>query len=328
MSANPTSATRAESAKPPGGRVVYLSHWSVIAGLILVIVVTCVSLWRFPLLRPYLAGFGAGLAAFLAPLPGLITPDVRGKWVIAIGLAGIIGLGTWYSSNAIEEERDRLALKVGELGRRLGFQRGALRDGPLPLAIEKLPVNEQQAFLTRAAVNLRTLDLEGRHDSVLNLAEVLGALDPANGHALYYEGQAYFHLRERTKMRGAFQKYLQESDHQADSKDGDAAKCYQRPSGYCRERVAWIEHLMAYDYYREAMISGSQVGTKVSGLGTALSYEQEVLQLRSHGFYRIGSIDSSCELLRELATEIRGLGRDSRAVDVTLARYQAQYGPC
>jgi hypothetical protein len=320
----PTNANESKRAR----MAAYLAHWGVITSLTVMIVAVCVLLWRFPPLRPFLAGFGAGAAAFLAPLPGLLTPAVRGKWLIAVGVASVIGLGTWYSSNTIEEERDSLARKVDQVGQRLRLQRGAFRGGPLALAIKKLPVSEQSMFLLDAANSLKMLYHDGRFDSVLNLAEIVGDLNTGNGHALYFEGEAYRSLGDRTNMRGQLQKYLQESDHRTDSLDGDAARCYQRPGGYCRERTAWIDHLLANDYYREALTSGSQIDREASSLGTAFNYEKHTLAIRPLGFYRLESIESSCELLHDLARELRRLGSNPSDVNLALDRYHRQFGPC
>jgi len=176
-------------------------HWAVIVGLTFIIGLTCIALWRFHAIRPFLAGAGAGLAAFLAPLPGFLTPDTRGKWFIAIFLASLIGVGTWYSTDAIEQERR-------QLDRRLRVHQDVLTRSAV-----LLQGDERSTFILNTAGRLK--ELYGTHDfdSILDITDVLAGLDKNNGHVLYYRGEAYRSLQRGTDMRGSFQKYLQEAAH-------------------------------------------------------------------------------------------------------------------
>lgn len=57
---------------------------------VLIVFLVCVALWEIAWLRPYLAAGGAGLAAFLGPIPGIISPDSRSKWLASgCGLVSI-----------------------------------------------------------------------------------------------------------------------------------------------------------------------------------------------------------------------------------------------
>jgi hypothetical protein len=298
----------------------FMRPWVVVLGIVLLTAVIAISLWHFHGLRPYLAGFGAGVAAFLAPLPGLLTPKMRGKWLLAIGIACLIGLGAWYSADDIERKKDRLELRSDQLDQRLQLQRELFAS-----TIKNLPSDEQAKFVLSAATLLRKLYKQSSFESVLDVAQVLGTVDQENGHALYFLGEGYRSLDERTSMRGALQQYLQAADHHAEAEDGDAAACYQRTSGYCRERTAWINHLMANDYYQEARTSR---GEEASNLGTAFNYEKHVLETRPHGFYHLASIESSCGLLQQIASELRHLGQSTGDIEAVLGRYRVHYGPC
>jgi hypothetical protein len=70
---------------------------------VLVIFMICLVLWRFEVLRPYLATLGAGLAAFLSPLPGLLAPETRGKWTSSVIIAAFIAAGTWFATKDLDD---------------------------------------------------------------------------------------------------------------------------------------------------------------------------------------------------------------------------------
>ena len=54
-------------------------------------------------------------------------------------------------------------------------------------------------------------------------------------------------------MREYFFRYLSvEHSLTLSERDGDGLVCYQREKGYCAERTAWINHLMAIDYRQQA----------------------------------------------------------------------------
>jgi hypothetical protein len=292
-----------------------IRYWPIVLGLAVLFVVACISLWRFPFLRPYVAGFGAAFAALLSPLLALIPPKGRSDWILIGVIAGLIGLGTWYSMDAIERDRDALQSRIGQLNERRERQQQAYAT-----TLKALPDSDRAIFILGAARQMRQLYAQSKFEPVLDLAALLADVDQENGHALYYEGEAYRSLGSRTFMRGALQRYLAAADRHVEAEKGPAAECYEHPSGYCGERTAWINHLMANDYYNESPTSNN--------LGTAFKYEQQVLAIRPQGFYGLKTIKSSCDLLQRIADGIRGSGQNLQSVLEVLQRYRAKNGPC
>jgi hypothetical protein len=101
-------------------------------------------------------------------------------------------------------------------------------------------------------------------------------LDPRNGHGLYYAGevkriknQSLFTpksclIEEKfigspqslDEYEDAFNRYIDiEKALPENERAGNysAETCYQRVSGYCPQRTAWIHHLLANDLYVQAM---------------------------------------------------------------------------
>ena len=99
-------------------------------------------------------------------------------------------------------------------------------------------------------------------DCVSGLATVFLEIDQDNGHGLYFSGETWRVKAKQdptradfflSKMRAFFFRYLaSESNLTLSERDGDGAVCYQREKGYCAERTAFINHLVAIDYYQQA----------------------------------------------------------------------------
>jgi hypothetical protein len=298
-----------------------LSRWWIVLGLILLIVVVCMSLWHFGWLRPYLAGLGAGLGAFITPLPALLEPGTRGKWQIAVGLACVVGLGTWYSADAIQRERDHLESQAVQIERRFQAQREGIESW-----LKRLSAEQQSGFLLYGQGQLLSLYRKRQFQAVVDLAQLLAAVDQGNGHAFYFEGEGYRSMARRTDMRGAFRRYLQVADHHPESRQGDAYTCSQRPAGYCGERTEWVSHLMANDYLRQARTG--LPAQAVTSLASALDYERRVLSTRPKGFELEGTMASSCAVLQEIASQLAMLHQRRPEVEALLESYRAQFGPC
>lgn len=127
-------------------------------------------------------------------------------------------------------------------------------------------------------------------DCIDGLAEVLLQDDQENGHGLYFSGEVQrvrasqdpshtdFH---RGLMRERFQRYIDtEHDLPLSERDGYGAACYLREKGYCAERTAYINHLMAIDYYRQGQ-EATNKEIKIQRLGLASErVEQALLFIR------------------------------------------------
>ncbi len=132
------------------------------------------------------------------------------------------------------------------------------------------------------------------------------ALDPDNGHALYYQGELIRLMRQdlftpqgciQSKTAAAqadlspyendFYRYLDNvRDLPAGETGGDSGVtiCYSRPRGYCPQRTAWIEHLLAIDLLAEAAVT-DDVTVRREKLTASLKHAREALRLYPpHGF--------------------------------------------
>lgn len=132
-----------------------------------------------------------------------------------------------------------------------------------------------------------------------DIAKLL-AIDPDNGHALYYRGAVLrlshpelFTAEGCIKQITAasqvtidpyendFYRYLDNESGLPPQETGgstDVKICYQRPHGYCPQRTAWISHLLANDLYAEAM-ANTDSSIKIQDLEFALKYVNEAKTL-------------------------------------------------
>lgn len=134
---------------------------------------------------------------------------------------------------------------------------------------------------------------------------VILELDPKNGHGLYFSGEAK-RIKNQSLFtskscvipegladnRGAldayesdFYRYLDIEKSLPESETGgdySAETCYARASGYCPQRTAWINHLLANDLYREAALS-TDPAIKAEQLRRALSFAETAAQLYRDG---------------------------------------------
>jgi hypothetical protein len=256
-----------------------------------------VWLWEIDWHRSALVGIGAGLVAFLGPLPGLLTPEARERWLVLVFVSCLIGLGSWYSFERVEQEKR-------EIEGDLAFEHRLL---------ERVPTESKDAICLAAARPLQAL-LNGSHEyeRIRREATELSALCPGNGHALYFFGEASRILGTEGDMLTGFKAYLFNADkHRAEADNGDADACYARPSGFCAERAAYVDHLLAnYFFVRATRVNGQ---AKWQPLEEVVTHELSMQSRRDIGFHADETILDSVDLLRRTAAALKDAGGDPSA---------------
>jgi hypothetical protein len=250
-------------------------------------------LWQLaPEIHAYVVAAGAALATFLAPLPAILSPTAKRRWDFVILISAMVGICVWFGAENMASEAA------------LEHNRRTLQHGALTAAILGLPEASRGPIMLSLAQTMKRTFHAQQFESVLDLTDIIRTVDADNGHALYYAGEAYRRIHNRTDLREALQHYLAEAGRQRDALDGDAARCYERPHGYCAERTAWVNHLMANDYLDEAGAPFRSIDR--DALLTSFRYEHHVLQIRPLGFYRLGTIRSSCDVISLIRPKLHG----------------------
>lgn len=185
-----------------------------------------------------------------------------------------------------------------------------LRSQLLRSGSDKPGVIRTSARTMRQRLNLQDFDC------VLNLATVLLEVDQNNGHGLYFSGEVWRAEAKRNliqadisrgKMRSFFFRYLDyEPNLTPSDRDGNADVCYERENGYCAERTAWINHLMAYDFYQQAQATAKKEN-KIHYLQRAMKFVKN--DLKFGGF---DQIIPSPTLKHDIQEELESLTHHSR----------------
>jgi len=156
----------------------------------------------------------------------------------------------------------------------------------------------------------------------------LSAFDKDNGHALYYGGEIARKTGAADKGHALFQAYLAaEATLGATARSGGIgiAAC-QTPKGYCRQRTAWIDRLLATDLYQDTLAKKKAArpgANKTSGAGRqdsaaaaafaddfrkALGYACDALKLYGSELRDRQQLAPTTKLVAELKTELGGQG--------------------
>lgn len=314
----------------------YVSPLSALTLLgVIAIFALCVTLWDVGWLRPYLAAGGAGLAAFLGPIPGIVSPESRTKWLLSIFVAALITAGTWLATRDLEDRLDGMreaaldaerAATAAREATAAAREADAAHDAFVTKVLIGLPPAGRKGLFESAPRKLWSVYNDKRrdhktpdtkdHQIVLDMALMLLEVDRENGHALYYAGEAYAKLGNFAEMIRLLQHYLASAEkYPADAATGSADDCYKRPNGYCAERVGWVSHLLADRYLNEALTLSD--GERAIKLAQAFDYEEKAVRIKKwppehhHPGFDTGGITpgySSCKILLTVAGEQRRLG--------------------
>ena len=310
---------------PSGERLKSLFRRRVTIAILVAIVAVCFSLlWYFIApLRPYLVPIGTALGALFAAIPGLVTEDTRGRWIPAILGSVVVGLVTWYTTLNLETklEQKQGDLETTQKELKTVERRYQTLEHDVRNIVLALPEEERQAVILQASRALayayRTDVLEKQrpedrtYEQVDDLVKFMLSIDRSNGHALYYAGQA----KRARKMKDVYQddwfRYLEaENSLPADSEERSGSTsisaCEKNPRGYCRQRTAWIQHLLANDYFEDGRKAADQK-KKRDGYQIALKYARATLTNFPGGFRGSGQGIPTTDLQRLLEEELKKL---------------------
>jgi hypothetical protein len=267
-------------------------------------------LWEVTWLRPYLAAFGAGAAAFLGPLSGIISPEARTKWLSSILIAGLIAAFTWFGTADLDAR-----LKTAET-RNTSYLRAFEK------VLKESDGEAQNSVLKAAGSVCRHLYREKQPQAVLDLALLILSVRPNNGHGLYFAAEAHRDMHDLGSAVGRLQNYIALADREVNASVGDAEACYARANGFCAERTGWVLHLLANHFVNDAQTL--EADERQQALWDAFRQEKRNLELVKWNraaekdaladvgqpFRKQGTVRSSCEILRIVERELKTLGQD------------------
>lgn len=295
----------------------YMNLWSVLtlAAVALIIVVGAL-LWDRVDLRPALATIGAGLAAFLAPIPSIISPDLRGKWLVSILVSALIAAGTWFATldlaNHLQESKDQVA----QLSQRLDRHKDAV------FTLLRTAKPETIAGIEKEAASLlKSLFHAHEYDEVLDVALPLLKLDLNNGTSLSYVAYAYRQKGDFGRAKAYLENYLALASGIDSAWHGAQKDCYDDAAGFCGERTGWVSHLRAAIAVREAE-QEANTAKKLKYYSEASEHEMRNVRIVKWG--RPGKDEgfdasdeekmSSCDVLQRTVDGLSKLGESTKVV--------------
>lgn len=210
--------------------------------------------WEHEEWQPFVSAAAGGLAALLAALTQLLKDDeAAAKWVLTIGAVSFSAAFSWYTTTNLTKKvaaQTELAL---ERESRLELLRDDIID-----YVRALPKDHGDGVIAAAGTKLRDRYnnalsrkpplLPREFDSSEDIIYMLNRLDQTNGHAIYISGEIERVLGGVSKGRQRFYEYLGVEKGSTRAGDVGVAGC-RNARGYCRERTAWIYHLLANDFY-------------------------------------------------------------------------------
>jgi len=235
---------------------------------------------------------GTALATLFGAIPGLISEKSRGRWIYAVVGTAFVGLLQWYSTSELE---DRLKITGNELHKAQLLREDVKNftipsDGKLFVNLASVLDREWQTSVLARQPSQRDY---GHIDEITSF---MLSVDPNNGHALYYNGQE----KRARKMLGSSQedffKYLEVEHGLPDSERGGSTlrkECYDRAKGFCKQRTAWIQHLLANDFIEEAKITKG-----CASFQTAREYAKQALANYNGEFHGDGQGIPTMDVLR------------------------------
>lgn len=152
-------------------------------------------------------------------------------------------------------------------------------------AVRKLKAQYTSMLITVSAQE----PSEAQFNTIHSLIDFLLAVDPLDGHGLYYLGEAerllYRKDRNGEGYLGShvhFGRYLKNLETLSQENTTREITCADDGLGYCPERTAWIAHLLAQDFYRTALLKSK--GKRKEDLCQAARNADDAIKIRGKGF--------------------------------------------
>lgn len=311
----------------PVGKLLIVSAIVIGIGLVSIWKLTArgVLVWDFERLRPYVIAIIAGLGALLVAVAGMVSQRRVARWILVVAGSVAVAWATLDQAISLETKATKLqkeletkTMEIAALGKRFRLLGQDLRS-----YMGKLPASEQMLVLKAAAgilanrfgEALREKWTAATFDSSKDVIGFILDLDKNNGHALYFSGEIKRKLGHPEKGHQELYLYIErEKELLPESREGgtEVAAC-RRPSGYCRQRTAWIHHLLANDFYADGLKSKASkpgdTGKIVVAFETALVHACAVLSLYRGGFVDPDQIRPTRELEEKIRIELGALGR-------------------
>lgn len=243
--------------------------------------------WQHEEWQAFVSATAGGLAALLAALTRLLKDeDTPAKWVLTIGAIAFSAAFSWYTTTTLTNKLAEQADIARQREARVQLLKDDIVEYVRPLSKEELArVLTEGGAKLRARFNVavgrkppfRDRDFEASEDIIY----VLQKLDRTNGHAIYISGEIERMLGGLSKGRQRFYEYLELEGDRTRSGEIGVTAC-RNAEGFCRERTAWIFHLLANDFYaygKSLKLASRPAYEYTAAFSTALKHACSAIEL-------------------------------------------------
>ena len=216
-----------------------------------------VWMWQTKDWQAYVGAAAGGFGAMLGASAGLFREGERARWILAIAGGVFTAWVTWYTVSDLGHELKEKTETADLLAKRLDTTK---KDSAFYLKL--IPQGDLAPVLTEAGWRIRTRfnaaiakrpfqqnDFETTKDGL----ELMESLDSDNAQTYYFRGLIARAFGDPAKGRQNFYAYLNKEGRTLPSTRGGTLgpdPC-KSPEGICRERTAWVFHLLASDFFTE-----------------------------------------------------------------------------
>lgn len=216
-------------------------------------------MWQTKDWQAYVGAAAGGLGAMLGASAGLFREREMARWILAIAGGVFTAWVTWYTVSDLSHDLKEKTELADVLSSRL---QTAKLDSVYYLKLvpqhDLAPVLTEVGWRTRTRFNaaiakrpFHQKDFETTKDGL----DLLESLNNDNAQAYYFRGLIARAFGDPSKGRQYFYEYLnKEALVQPSTRDGPLGPdpC-KTPVGVCRERTAWVFHLLASDFRTDAL---------------------------------------------------------------------------
>jgi hypothetical protein len=282
--------------------------------LLLLVGLLFVWMWQTKDWQAYVGAGAGGLGAILGASAGLFREGERARWILAIAGGIFTAWVTWYTVSDLNHELKEKIETADLLTKRLDttqqdtkyYLKLISQSDLAPILTEagqKIRDRFRQA-IARRPFNER--DLDSTRDGL----DLMESIDSDNGHVHYFRGLIDRMLGDPGKGSQRFYAYLNKEDKsQPSTRNGELGYLPCRtPEGFCRERTAWVFHLLANYFYTEGMNrkkTGQPNDPYDSLFSDALKHACTATELfPPRGFSDPTQFIPTADLIRQLSTEL------------------------
>jgi hypothetical protein len=216
-------------------------------------------MWQTKDWQAYVGAAAGGLGAILGASAGLFKEGEKARWILAIAGGVFTAWVTWYTVSDLSHDlKEKTELADILSGRLVTAKLDSAYYLKLVPQQDLAPVLTEVGWRTRTRFNaaiakrpFRQNDFETTRDGL----DLLESLDDDNAQAHYFRGLIARAFGDPAKGRQQFYEYLnKEARVQPSTREGPLGPdpC-KTPAGVCRERTAWVFHLLANDFRTDAL---------------------------------------------------------------------------